>query len=168
MELAIIAAVANNGVIGNKGDLPWRGKIPDDLKRFAELTFGHPCIMGRKTYESVFKRLRKSLPNRVNIVVSRLRDYRGDGLVTVNSVDDAYIEANKRDRNIAFCIGGQKIFEQMLFMTQRIYLTRIHESFVGDVYFPDFDFSNEWNEVDREDKRTKEGLEYSFVEYVRN
>ena len=167
MELAIIAAVANNGVIGNKGDLPWEGKIPDDLKRFVELTFGHPCIMGRKTYESIFKRLGKPLSNRVNIVVSRLKDYRGDRLITVNSVEDAYEEAKKRDE-IAFCIGGQNIFEQMLVMTQRIYLTRIHESFVGDVYFPDFNFSKGWREIKREDKRTEDGLEYSFVEYVRN
>lgn len=166
MELAIIVAVANNGVIGNKGDLPWRGKIPGDLKRFAELTLGHPCIMGRTTYESLPERF-KPLPRRTNIVVSRLRSYMGEGIIVVGGVQEAYEEASKRDE-IAFCIGGQKIFESMLPMTDRIYLTRIHESFVGDRYFPDFNFNQMWNEVDREDRRTEEGLEYSFVEYVRN
>ena len=165
MKLAIIVAVANNGVIGYNGDMPWGRAIKDDLKRFKELTLGHPVIMGRKTYESIPEKFRP-LPDRFNIVVSRLNDFRGRELLSVQSLEEAYAEAEKRDE-FGFCIGGQSVYEGMLNMTQKINLTRIHESYLGDSYFPDFNFKGDWMEINRKDNQTENGIKYSFIDYER-
>ncbi len=134
--ISIVAAVAKNNVIGSKNDLPWY--IPEDLKRFKELTTGHTVLMGRKTYESIIKRLGKPLPNRNNIIITRQNNYKApEGVEAYSSLDDAL--AAHRDDEI-FVIGGAAIFKETLPLADRLYITHIDKEYEGDVYFPEVDY----------------------------
>jgi len=150
MEIVIIAAVAENGVIGRAGKLPWH--IPEDLKRFRQLTLGHPVIMGRKTFES----LGKPLAGRTNIVITSQPTYYHEGAVVACSIEDAL----ERCTGTVFIIGGSSVFEAALPLADRLELTLIHQVVEGDVYFPPI--GSEWEEVSRDDR---EG--FSFVTYRR-
>jgi dihydrofolate reductase len=157
-DLAIIAAVASNGVIGVAGGLPWR--LSDDLKRFRALTRGHAVIMGRKTWES----LRGPLPDRQNIVVTSRAGYVAPGAEVVNGLDDALERVEMPPP--AFCIGGADLYRAALPRASSLHLTEIARPFEGDVVFPAFD-RTAWQEVARE-ARTGEGdLAYAFVTYER-
>src|SRR3989338_707246 len=130
--IAIIAAVAKNGVIGAKNDLPW--DIPDDLKRFKLLTTGKTVLMGANTYESIVKRIGHPLPNRKNIVVSLDPDYKvAEGVIFYRSLDEAIEEHKNED---LFIIGGGSIFKQTLDKADVLYITHIDRDVDGDVYFP--------------------------------
>lgn len=164
MELVLIAAVAENNVIGDKRELPWH--YAEDMKRFKELTNGHPVIMGRTTYESIFARLRKPLPGRRNIVLSRREDYNPTSVEVVHSLEDALslVKCNPRlefDENSIYVIGGGKVYAQAITAASRLEITHIHKSYVGDVRFPVIDKSL-WKESVRVDT-----TDYSFVTYVR-
>lgn len=150
-EIIIIAAVAENGVIGREGKLPWH--IPEDLKRFKQLTLGHCVIMGRKTCES----LGKPLPGRTNIVITSQKDYHHEGILVASSLEDA---VGKCTGDVAFIIGGSMVFEQALPLADRLELTLVHRVVEGDVYFPPI--GSGWKETARNDR---EG--FSFVTYVR-
>lgn len=142
-RISLIAAIGNNRELGKKGDLIWR--IPADLKRVKELTTGHPIIMGRKTYDSIGH----PLPNRTNIVISRLSPSI-DGCMVVDSVENALTAAQKIDTEEIFIFGGAHIYEQALPYVDRLYLTLIHaEDTDADTYFPDF--GTYTKEVSRED-----------------
>jgi len=156
--LALIVAVARNGVIGAANALPWR--LPDDLKRFRALTTGHAVIMGRKTWES----LPRPLPGRQNIVVTRRSDYAAAGAETAISLDGAM--ARVRMPGPAFCIGGGELYAVALRQADVVYATEIARDFVGDTWFPAFDRSR-WTETAREVHHADEGFEYAFVTYVR-
>lgn len=157
MELAIIAAVAKNRVIGNKGKIPWT--IREDLKRFRKLTLNHPVIMGRNTYFSLPTR---PLPRRQNIVLSKSGYAPEDkDVIVCKSIDDAVETASNLD-NVAYIIGGQQIYEKTLGIVDRMELTHVHKEYEGDSYFPVFD-EKDWEVVKREDK-----LNYSFVSYIRS
>ena len=158
--LAIVAAVARNGVIGVDNRLPWR--LPDDLKRFRALTVGHTVIMGRRTWES----LRGPLVDRQNIVVTRNRDYRASGAETTVSLSEAIARATRPGP--VFCIGGEKLFEEVLPIADTLYMTEIDREFFGDVRFPPFDRSA-WREVAREAHvlTGEGGFDYAFVTYRR-
>ena len=156
--LALIVAVARNGVIGAANALPWR--LPDDLKRFRALTTGHAVIMGRKTWES----LPRPLPERQNIVVTRQSGYAAPGAETAVSLDDAM--ARVRMPAPAFCIGGGELYAAALRQADVVYITQIERDFDGDTRFPAFDRSR-WRETARETRRAAEGFEYAFVTYVR-
>ena len=136
--IEIVAAMAENRVIGRGGDLPWR--LPADLKHFKNLTTGHAVIMGRKTFESIGR----ALPHRRNIVVTRNPAWRADGVETVHSLDDAIeaVRASGLDER-AFIIGGEQLFRESLPMADRFYLTLVHARPEGDVFFPEFD-EHEW------------------------
>jgi dihydrofolate reductase len=155
--ISIIAAVAKNNVIGKSGELPWY--IPEDLKRFKDLTSGHIVIMGRTTHESILKRLGHDLPNRKSVVITSNPNYQvAEGVEKYKSLDEA-IDAH-RSQNI-FLIGGQRIFEEGIKLADKMYLTEIHKDYDGDVYFPEFQASS-W------DKQTDlETTEYSFVTYTK-
>jgi dihydrofolate reductase len=150
-------AVAKNGVIGNNNDLPWY--IPDDLKRFRELTSGHTVIMGRRTFESIYGRLGKPLPNRVNIVITSkiLADH--EGVLVYNSLPEA-LDAHKDDSKI-FLIGGTKIFEEGIKFAEHMYVTHVHKNYDGDVYFPEIDWKH-WEKID-----SIMTDDYEFAEYKR-
>jgi len=128
MIISIIAAMAKNRVIGSEGEIPWN--IPEDLKRFRELTMGHPVIMGRKTFEQIGR----PLPGRLNIVLTRRTGYRATGCLVLHSLADALDACAGADE--AFICGGGEIYRQTIAMADRIYLTVIDLEPEGDVLFP--------------------------------
>ena len=153
--LTLVVAVAGNGVIGRDGALPWR--IPEDMRHFRELTMGKPCIMGRKTWESLPK---KPLPGRQNIVVTRDPGFGAEGAVAASSLDAAIAAAG--DVPEICVIGGASLYREALPRAQRLCLTEVHRAFDGDTYMPQFD-RRQWHETARENGVTPDGLAYSFV-----
>lgn len=143
MRVSLIAAVAENGVIGRDGALPWH--LPDDLKRFRALTTGHHVVMGRRTHESIGR----ALPGRANLVLSRDPGYRAVGCRVVRSLDEALDVARAAGDEEAFVIGGAAVYASALAVADRIYLTRVAAHLEGDVRFPDFDAAV-WHERSRE------------------
>lgn len=157
-ELTIIAAVSINNVIGNKNKLIW--KLSNDLKRFRNLTTNHSVIMGRKTFES----LPNPLPDRDNIVITRDTNYSKPNIQVCSSIEDA-INLTKTDTQ-PFIIGGGEIYSQTINIVDKIELTRVHEEFDGDAYFPEipldiFELINEENyNSDLENE-----FDYSYLTY---
>ena len=129
MIVSLIAAMAENRVIGNKGEIPW--DIPADRRHFRETTWGHPVIMGRKTFEG----LAGPLPGRTNIVITRQRDYAAAGCTVVQSLAEAMQAAAGADE--VFICGGTEIYRQALPLADRIYLTVVHAEMDGDALFPE-------------------------------
>ena len=130
MILSLIAAMASNRVIGDKGDIPWQ--VPGEQKMFKKITLGHTVIMGRKTYES----LGRPLPERTNIVITRQTDYQAPGCTVVHNLDAA-IAACAPDEQEAFICGGGQLYHESLPMADKIYLTVIPRQIPGDTYFPE-------------------------------
>jgi dihydrofolate reductase len=128
MGISIIAAMSRNRVIGMGGAIPW--KIPEDLRRFRELTLGHTVIMGRKTFESIGR----PLAGRRNIVVTNQQNYSREGIVAVHSLEEA-IESSGPDEELFIC-GGGEIYRQALPLCSRIYLTIVDLDIEGDTFFP--------------------------------
>ena len=153
--VTLVLAMAENGVIGNRGGLPWH--IPDDLRRFKQLTLGKPCIMGRRTWESL---PRKPLPGRTNIVVTRDKSFSAEGAVIVHSLEEAL--AHTRDAPEVAIIGGAELFKQAIPLANRVDLTEVRAEIEGDTRMPAFDRTI-WKERAREDHVTAEGVSYSFV-----
>ena len=157
-ELTIIAAVSINNVIGNNNKLIW--KLSNDLKRFKNLTTNHSVIMGRKTFES----LPNPLPDRDNIVITRDTNYSKPNIQVCSSIEDA-INLTKIDTQ-PFIIGGGQIYTQTINIVDKIELTRVHEEFDGDAYFPEipldiFELINEENyNSDLENE-----FDYSYLTY---
>lgn len=150
----IIVATSINGVIGCNNKLIWY--LPTDLKKFKEITSGHPVIMGRKTYESIGKPLK----NRRNIIISRNKNYKVDGCEVVFSLEDAI----KLTNNNCFIIGGGEIYNQSIGIADKIYLTIINKEFEGDVKFPKL--NDEWIKIKSEDFLENK-IKCSFLEYER-
>lgn len=155
MNISIIVAVAGKQrVIGKKGSLPWH--IPEELKRFKEITMGHPIIMGRKTHESIGR----VLPGRTNIVITHDPNYQVEGCVVVHSLDEALQKT--KDADEVFVIGGGQIYAEALPLANKLYLTYIDKEIEGDVFFPDY---SEFKKVVSEsDWQEHEGLKYKFLE----
>jgi dihydrofolate reductase len=137
MILSLLLAADENNVIGKDNRLPWH--LPNDLKYFKNLTWGMPILMGRKTFESIGK----PLPGRKNIVITRSQDWQKDGVEVVHSTEEAVAIAQESDIKEIFIIGGAEIFNSILPQANRVYLTRIHHQFEGDVFFPELN-KNEW------------------------
>jgi len=135
--IAIIAAVARNGVIGADGAMPWR--LSSDLRRFKALTLGHPVVMGRRTFEAIGR----PLPGRPNIVVSRRSDFAPDGAIVAASLDAALAEAGRLAREsgsgMVFVIGGGEIYRAALPFADRLLITHVEAEPTGDTRFPDID-----------------------------
>jgi dihydrofolate reductase len=161
MRVSLIAAMAENRVIGVNNTLPWH--LPDDLKRFRRLTTGHAVIMGRKNYESIGK----PLPQRRNVVVTRRADFQAPGCVVVHSVEEALAAAG--DDPEVFVIGGAEIYREMLARADRLYLTLVHAHIAGDTLFPEFDL-REWRETARERQEPDDRHRYacSYITYERH
>jgi len=162
-DIALIAAVAENGVIGVDGGMPWH--YPADLAHFKETTMGHPVVLGRRTFESIAARLDGPLPGRTNVVLSRSDPDVPEGVIVVASVDGAIAAANEAAAEsgvgTVYVAGGAAIYEQFLPLTDRMVLTEVPERPDGDTFFPEWD-ADEWVEVERR----AEG-ELSFVTYER-
>lgn len=160
-RLSIIAAMAQNRVIGIDNTLPWR--LPADLAHFKALTMGHHMVMGRKTYES----LGKPLPGRTSVVVTRDVAFAAPGCVVAHSLNDAFSECEGDSE--AFLIGGADMYRQALDVAQRMYLTEVKINIPGDAWFPEFD-RKVWIEVERKPCTAdeKNPYDYDFVIYERN
>jgi dihydrofolate reductase len=134
-----------NGLIGAGDHLPWR--LPDDMRRFREITLGKPVLMGRKTYESIHLRFRP-LPGRTNIVLTHQTTYDAPGCTVVHSLPQALSAASGHEELMV--IGGALLYEQLLPQADRIYLTLVDGEFEGDVFFPVLD-ETDWQEIAREE-----------------
>ena len=165
MKISMIAALAENGVIGINNQLPWH--LPGDLKYFKSVTMGKPLVMGRKTFES----LGKPLPGRPHIILTRDKNFHTDysqqchvanSLEEVVAIAEDLLQANTGEEFVV--IGGAEIYKLMLPMADRLYLTEVHAKVEGDTFFPVFDRS-EWNECGRESFKSSETnpFDYSFV-----
>ncbi|WP_440007107.1 dihydrofolate reductase [Halomicrococcus sp. SG-WS-1] len=169
MDLVLVAAVAENGVIGRDGGMPWH--YPADLEHFKETTTGHPVVMGRTTYESIAADLGGPLPDRTNVVLSRSDPDLPDDVVVVESVDAA-VEAAERAAearvvDVAYVVGGASVYEQFIPRADAMVLTEIHDAYEGDTRLPGWSEDDGWNaegwtEVERDDRE-----ELSFVRYER-
>lgn len=135
MIVSAIFAVSENNVIGKGNDLPWR--MPADLKHFKNTTMGHPVIMGRKNFDSIGR----PLPGRHNIVVTRDRNFRAEGVSVVHSLREAVEIAGADRPEEVFIIGGAQIYKKAFPYCDRLYMTRIHTETEGDVFLPEVDFS---------------------------
>jgi len=155
MIISAVVAIAENNAIGKNNQLLWR--LPNDLKHFKAITSGHTVIMGRKTYDSVGK----PLPNRRNIVITR-QNISIEGCEVVASVAEAL--ALCRAEQEVFIVGGAEIYQLAMPLTDRIYLTIVHQAFDADAYFPQLDIT-EWAETEREEHGTdeKHAIPYSFI-----
>ena len=142
--VALVVAVAENGIIGHKGQMPW-GRMPADLRHFKELTLGHPVVMGRKTFDSIGK----ALPGRPNVVVTRQRNWMAPNCEAAASVLAALERARALDPETVCVIGGGVIYREALPAADVVYLTEIHHAFEGDASFPPL-APTEWLEETRE------------------
>ncbi len=159
--LSLIAAVATNGVIGMRNKLPW--SLPGDLMFFKRVTMGKPIIMGRLTYESIGK----SLPGRINIVVTSQQDWHREGVRVCHCVDDAialaFDLAHSSGSKEVLVIGGEQVYRQAMAQVSRLYLTRVQDSPEGDAFFPVYDTQLWCEKVLGEVTAQGDSLGYSFV-----
>ncbi len=144
MRVSLIAAVADDGVIGRDRDLPWR--LPADWRRFKRLTMGHHLLMGRRTWESIAR----PLPGRTIVVISRGAPELPAGVHLAASLDDALALARRTGDDEAFIAGGAQIYRLALPLADRLYLTRVHATFDGDTRFPPWNTST-WRLTASED-----------------
>ena len=157
MIISLIAAIGKNWVIGKDNYLPW--KLPEDMKRFKELTSGKPVIMGRKTFESIGR----PLPNRKNIIITRDKNYKAGGCIVVHSAEEA-LKAAQGNKEV-MVIGGEQIFREFLPRASKMYLTFIEKEFEGDAYFPKYN-KGEWKEVHKEEQKSA-NYKFVFVSFER-
>lgn len=160
MIISAIAAVAENGVIGNKSQLPWH--LPDDMKFFQRTTVNHYIITGRKNYESIPERFRP-LRDRVNLVVTHDADYQAPGATVCPSLEAAIEIARAAEQKEVFLIGGGQLYAEAFEkeLVQRVYLTTVHGKPKGDVTFPDI--GKGWKEVWTEKHEKDERHKYAFT-----
>jgi dihydrofolate reductase len=162
MMISLVVAIAENGVIGRDGDLPWR--LSSDLKTFRRVTMGKPIIMGRRTFQS----LKKPLDGRDNIVVSRDKDFEPEDVIVERDLESALSRAracaDARGVEEIMVIGGTDVFRETLPLARFIYKTEVHATPEGDAYFPDVDWSK-WEEVARNSlpKGPRDQFEATFV-----
>jgi dihydrofolate reductase len=154
MIVSFVVAIAENNAIGKDNKLLWY--LPTDLKHFKQITNGQTIIMGRKTYDS----MGKPLPNRRNIVITRNADLKLEGAEVTNSLAEALLLCKTEEE--VFIIGGAEIYKQALDQTDRIYLTRVHQQFDADAYFPELDM-DKWVETAREEHQPDEKNNIAFT-----
>lgn len=165
LELVGIVAVADNGVIGRDGEMPWH--LPADLRHFKETTTGHPVITGRVTYEGILEALGEPLPERTTVVLTGRDLETPENAVVANGLEEALSAAGRAARerhggvDRAFVAGGATVYEQLLPAMDRLVVTEVHDEPEGDTRFPDWD-RDDWREVSRTER---DG--FAFVEYER-
>ncbi|PCJ89494.1 MAG: diacylglycerol kinase [Flavobacteriales bacterium] len=160
MRVSIIAAVAENQVIGKDNGLPWY--LPADMRHFQNTTKSHHVIMGRKNYLSIPEKYRP-LPERTNIVVTRRKNYVATGCIVVHSIEQGIERAKNNRETETFIIGGGEIYKQALErnLVNKMYITWVHKQFKGNVFFPEFN-KNEWKETERTDYEPDEKNKHPF------
>ena len=158
MKITLVAAIASNNVIGKENSLPWN--IPEDLKRFKQMTSGHTILMGRKTFDSIGR----PLPNRQNIVMTKDKNFEQEGIKVVNDFDEA-LELIKESNEDVFVIGGSKIYELFEPVANSLAITRILKDFEGDAFFPNINWDL-W-QIEKEENffDEKSNIECKLIEY---
>ena len=146
MKVSLIVAADKNGVIGKDNNLIW--KLPNDMKFFKDKTLGHHVIMGRKNFESIPHKY-QPLPGRKNVIITRKNNYIAKGCLIVNSLEEALEIAKQNLDQEPFIIGGGQIYKLALEsnLIDKIYLTKVHHTFIGDTFFPRL--GNDWKEIKR-------------------
>ena len=160
MKITIVAAIASNNVIGQKNSLPW--DIPEDLKRFKQLTSGHTILMGRKTFDSIGR----PLPNRTNIVMTKDINYQKKGIEIVFDEREALNLIKDLNQEV-FIIGGSKIYELFEPWATSLMITRVLKDYEGDAFFPDINWNNWQVESEEEFLDEKSGISCKLEEYLR-
>jgi dihydrofolate reductase len=166
MNILLVAAIAQNGVIGRGNALPWR--LKSDMQHFRALTMGKPVVMGRKTYLSIGRPLK----GRTTIVVSRDRDFAAPGIVVAPSLDAALTTARgdalRRNADTIVVAGGADIYAQAMPLATHLAITHVHKHIDGDAYFPAID-PNEWHESARSEHEAaaEDEAAFAFVTYER-
>ncbi len=162
MKKIIIVAIDNGNVIGINNELPWN--LPLDLKRFQKRTKGFPCIMGRKTYESIIAKIGKPLPGRENIVISStLAQPEGfDNVFIFKSLNEGIVFTESLNKENLFFIGGERIFEEALKIADEIMLTKVINSYEGDAFFPKINH-NDWEAGENECHMNEDGHSDNFI-----
>jgi len=163
-HISIVVAIDKNRAIGHGNELLWH--IPEDLKRFKALTLGHPIIMGRKTFESIIAYLKKPLPGRQNIVVTRDTNYTYEGVIVCHSLEEALEKAKELDQEEIHIGGGAQMYEAALPYVDRLYLTIVDAEKPADTYFPDY--TKDFTKKTFEEGREYEGIKYKWVNLERN
>jgi dihydrofolate reductase len=164
LKLALIAAVSDNGVIGNNNTLPWH--LPEDLQYFKQRTIGKAILMGRKTYQSIGK----PLPNRDNIILTNNKHFNSKRFkapcTLVHSIEQAKTIAQAKGHSELMVIGGAQLYELTLAQADILYLTYVHQEVQGDTFFPPVDLA-QWT-IERQPRMTsKTGIDYSFAVLTR-
>ena len=156
----MVAAAAENNALGKNNDLLWH--LPDDFKRFKQITSGHYIIMGRKTFES----FPKPLPNRTHVIITRQKNYNPEGCIIVDSIEKA-IEACPKDQDV-FIIGGGEIYNLAMDFADSIELTRVHENFEADTFFPEIDLK-QWKLTSEEyhPKDEKHKFDFTYQTFIK-
>ncbi|MBS3750478.1 MAG: dihydrofolate reductase [Anaerolineales bacterium] len=163
MIISLIVAMDEKGGIGKEGELPWH--ISQDLQHFKEVTMGHHLIMGRKTFQSIGKRL----PGRTMIILTRNPDFRAEECLVVHSFPEALSLAEARGEEEVFIIGGASVYREALPMADQLYLTRVHTDAKADTFFPTFDLKS-WKLKDERHFSAKGPNKYPFTiqRYIRS
>lgn len=162
MNISIIVAASLNNVIGKNNQLLWH--LPNDMKFFKQTTWAMPIVMGRKTFESIGS---KALKGRLNIIITNQKDYKPQGVVVVNNIDDAIFVAKEHDYNEIYIAGGGEIYKQILKKTSKIILTRVETLIDGDTFF-EFD-KEDWNLTfsEKHSADEKHAFDYTFETWTR-
>lgn len=155
MKISIIVAVAKNNLIGKKNSLPWY--LPADLKHFKAITMGHYILMGQNTYASIGK----PLPGRSTIILSNDPDYKQVGCVVVNTPEEAIKTAEKSGEKEFMICGGGQVYKTFLPLAHKIYLTRVHHKFDGDIFFPKLNIK-EWKVISEESHEPDEKNPFAY------
>lgn len=161
MEWVLVAAVGGKKrALGKDNDLLWH--LPNDFKHFKSLTTGHPVVMGRKTYESIGR----LLPNRLNIIISRNKDFHVEGAKVFHDFQDAETYLLNQDTQKAFLIGGGQLYKEFINKMDMLEITEVHSEFEADTFFPEID-TQSWKEVSRKTNTMdeKHKFNYDFVRY---
>lgn len=158
--IKILVAFDENRVIGKNNELIWH--LPADLQRFKALTTGHVIIMGRKTYESIGR----PLPNRTTIAITRQTEFKPEGIIVSNSLEEAILKAKSISREDIYIVGGAEIYQMSLDVADQLLVTQLHDIFDGDTYFPEIPLDT-WEIISREKGVTdeKNQFQYSFLTY---
>ncbi|MFH1827388.1 MAG: dihydrofolate reductase [bacterium] len=165
--ISIVVAVDSAGGIGKNNKLLWH--IPEDVKRFKSLTMGHPVIMGRKTFESVLSYLKKPLPGRTNIVVTRNPDFKSEGVIVCKSIDEAIklasniesVSAKASTRQSEIIIGGgAQIYNSIIDRVDRLYLTVVEGDFKADAFFQHTD---KFKKIISKEEKQYQGIKFTFL-----
>lgn len=165
MTISLLVAASTNNAIGKNNQLLWH--LPNDMKFFKNITWGMPIIMGRKTFESIGK---KVLPGRLNIIITKQKEFNqfqnNTNTWVVDNLEEAIAQAQQTDCKEAFIIGGGQIYTAAMPLSQRIYLTRVHANFEADIFFPEINMTA-WKQVSCKNYTAdeKHAYAYSFEVY---